>query len=183
MEIVIEQLQKKDLEEILKFIKEVIKDNFLFENRPPGNFEEVIDNEMATQRKRLEESFGSKGIKFLVAKKKDEVVGTIGYYYSGPTILKAQEVLKQNFHNICEIVSVYVKPEYQRQNIGSLLLKNIFESIKSSPYEYFGLSTAYKKGLAFWRKKFGETTCFLPKYYNDKADCSVWIGKISEVNL
>jgi ribosomal protein S18 acetylase RimI-like enzyme len=178
MDIRIVKLQKNDINYALDFIKSVIEDNFAFEGQKLGDIKAVITGEMKTQKDRLIASFKTQSVKFILAKRNQEIVGMIGFCYPGQTLIEAEKILNNKFPFLCELVTLYVKPELQKQGIGSLLLKEIMEVLKKSSYKYFGLSTGYKKGLVFWHKKFGDPIVVLHGYYYNEVDCHVWIREI-----
>jgi len=180
MEVKIEELKKTEIDKALKLISEVIVDNFKLDGVDLVKFKKEIDSGLELQRQRLL-NFSAKNLPyFLVAKNKEEIVGTIAYGPIDDLIKSALKKMEKSEDKrlITELISVYVKTSIQGKGIGSQLLSEMMRLLKKTEYKYVSLSTGYIGGKKFWEKKFGKPTVVFEKYFPDYGDCWIWIKKV-----
>lgn len=178
-------LTEFELAEAQAMIKQAIEDNFADEHKVGAEFEPAKDAEIAFQLKRLASyTSGEESVdEILVGKINGQVVATIGFGQATEPVKAALEKLGKTSEGLVEIIALYVKVDQQGKGIGSQMLTAILEDLKEIEAYAFSTSTGYKKGVNFWKKKLGEPTTILEKFYNGRTDCYVWIKTTSEVSL
>ena len=117
MNIVITRPKKEDIKELHILFKSAITD--AFKKDGIDNNKEITE-EVRKQLGFVSSDFESSGSDtfYLIAKTEEKIVGTIAYGKPSDLIKK---YLKVNLRNVPEIISVYMLPQFQGKNIGSLL--------------------------------------------------------------
>jgi GNAT superfamily N-acetyltransferase len=145
----IEELKRAEFAEALEVLNEAAK-----------SYKKVLPPEAYKEPQMSLEEFSSEAgrIKFLTAKIDSEIVGIMGYEYVSDVAL---------------VRHGYVKPSHQRMNIGSTLLKNIEEKIRSEGKVKKMIVGMYRRAywaVSFWGKHgfmlLDNSEEVLRKYYN-----------------
>ena len=178
LNIEIKRPKMEDFKELNKFFRMVIRDTFNKEGI--GDKLEDLAEEIETKKAYLESDFSSNGENryFLIALKGDIIIGSIEY---GP----ASNLINKCTHNALrefpEIGTVFVHPDYQRNGVGNLLLREIFLTLKKKGIEEFCLDSGYRKAQKIWKKKFGEPDYLLKDYWGEGYDHMIWKVKVKDV--
>lgn len=64
------------------------------------------------------------------------------------------------YKGLIEVGKVFVHPDYQRNGVGNLLLKEIYDELQKKGIEEFCLDSGYNRAQRIWKKKFGD-----PEYF------------------
>jgi ribosomal protein S18 acetylase RimI-like enzyme len=175
MELQIMPMEKEESDAVLTLLEEIITHSFQWEGITA---EEVYLSVINNQKERME-SFLKTGMPyFLVAKQEKEIVGVIAYSAPEKSVQMALAKLDKENNGVVEIIASYVKPGLQRKGIGSALFEALLTTLQEKRISTYAVSTGYKKGFLFWKKKLGEPTVTLKEYYGH-IDCYVWIKEIS----
>ncbi|MBT2682219.1 GNAT family N-acetyltransferase [Bacillus sp. ISL-37] len=167
----------EDREELNDFFRTVIIDTFNKEGI--GNQLNDISEEIEVKKGYLTSDFESNGEEryFLIAFYGDKIIGSIEF---GP----ANEIIRNwsdhAFGALVEVGTVFVHPDYQRNGIGNLLLKAMYETLRSNGIEEFCLDSGYKSAQLIWKKKFGEPDILLKDYWGENFDHMIWRVEIRE---
>ena len=178
--IIIKRPKYKDVDELKKFFELIIVDTFIKEG--VGHLKDDIRDEINSKIKYLNEDLESNGKKryFLVAFLNDKIVGTIEYG-------KASELINKctlgKLKAVVEIGTVFVHPNYQRKNIGNILLNSMFITLLSKGIEDFCLDSGYKIAQKIWIKKFGEPNYLLKDYWGKGYDHMIWYKNLNEIEI
>lgn len=175
------QIFRPRLEEgdkINDFFQIVLRDTF--EKNNISHLCETLDNEIRDKRRVLDEDFESNGEVrfFLIAKAGDKVVGSIEYGPSNELIISCTN---GELKELVEIGTVFVHPDYQKQGLGNILLKEIYKVLQMRGIEEFCLDSGYKTAQEIWLKKFGGPTYHLRDYWEKDADHMIWRVSIGDV--
>lgn len=162
---------KGDKEELLEFFKLVLEDTFIKEG-----IEDLVDDlqeEIIAKKKYIEDDLMTNGedVYFLIAEDQGTIVGTIQY---GPSSDLINTCTNGGYKGLYEIASVFVRPDYQGQGLGNLLLKSIYQVMVKKRIKEFCLDSGYSNAQKIWRKKFGEPDYFLPDYWADGHHHLIW---------
>lgn len=166
----------EDREQLNDFFRTVITDTFIQEGI--GDQLNDLNEEIEGKRKYLESDFESNGENryFLIAFYDDKIIGSIEY---GP----ANEIIRKCTNNLfVEVGTVFVHPYYQRNGVGNLLLKAMYDTLPQRGIEEFWLDSGYKRAQSIWKKKFGEPEILLKDYWGKDFDHMIWRVRVSEVN-
>jgi len=179
MDIHIVRPKEEDFNQIHQLYSITVKNNFQQEgilDSPKGLIESVIEGLI----KLLKQDFDSNGKEeyHLIAKNKDTIVGTIAYGKPNQIIL---DNLKLNSSKTPEIKSVYILPEFQNKGIGSLLFKNILTHLSKNGIKDFCLDSGYRNAQQFWKRKLGDPSFILDKYWTFENHHMIWQVQIEEL--
>lgn len=166
----------EDREQLIEFFKTVIIDTFSKEGIGQLN---DINEEIEVKKRYLTSDFESNGEKryFLIAFFGDKIIGSIEF---GPANEIIRNVSVHPFEALVEVGTVFVHPDYQRNGVGNLLLKAMYETLRNNGIEEFCLDSGYKSAQLIWKKKFGEPDILLKDYWGKNFDHMIWKVKISE---
>lgn len=161
----------EDKDELLDFFKLVLEDTFIKEGIQ--DLVEDLEEEIVAKEKYLEDDLMTNGdlVYFLMAEDQGKIVGTIQY---GPSSDLIDSCTKGEYKDLYEIASVFVRPDYQGQGIGSLLLKSIYQVMEGKRIKEFCLDSGYSNAQKIWTKKFGEPAFFLPNYWSEGHHHLIW---------
>jgi GNAT superfamily N-acetyltransferase len=167
----------EDREKLNAFFKTVIIDTFIKEDI--GDQLNDINEEIEVKKRYLTSDFESNGVEryFLIAFKDDNIIGSIEF---GPANEIIRNVSDSAFEGLVEVGTVFVHPDYQRNGVGNLLLKAMYETLRNNGIEEFCLDSGYKLAQLIWKKKFGEPDILLKDYWGKNFDHMIWRVKISE---
>jgi GNAT superfamily N-acetyltransferase len=159
-----------DKEKLYEFFNEVVTDTFKKEGIDDIS---VINEEIEVKRKYLQYDLDSNGKHryFLIAEYNENIIGTIEYGQCNDLIISTTN---GGLKHIVEVGTVFVKPNYQRQGIGNLLLKSLFEIMKDKGIEEFCLDSGYSDAQKVWTKKFGPPDYFLEDYWGEGMHHMIW---------
>ncbi|MFT9598578.1 GNAT family N-acetyltransferase [Mesobacillus sp.] len=167
----------KDREKLNDFFKTVIIDTFIKEGI--GDQLNDITEEIEMKKRYLTSDFESNGEEryFLKAVYGDKIIGSIEF---GPANEIIRNVSNTAFEVLVEVGTVFVHPDYQRNGVGNLLLKAMYETLLNNGIEEFCLDSGYKSAQHIWKKKFGEPDILLKDYWGENFDHMIWKVKIRE---
>jgi GNAT superfamily N-acetyltransferase len=167
----------EDREQLNDFFRTVIIDTFIKEGI--GNQLNDINEEIEVKERYLTSDFESNGEEryFLIAFYGDKIIGSIEYGLANEIITKCTN---NSYERLVEVGTVFVHPDYQRNGVGNLLLKAMYETLRNNGIEEFCLDSGYKSAQLIWRKKFGEPDFLLKDYWGKNFDHMIWRVKISE---
>ena len=164
-----------DKYQLVEFFKTVVVDTFIKEG-----IKEMVDDleeEIESKKQYLENDLKSNGELryFLIAEDKDCIVGTIEY---GPASDLINSCTNGKYKNLYEIGTVFVRPDYQGQGIGNLLLKAMIQTLQNKGIREFCIDSGYFNAQKIWRKKFGEPEYFLENYWGEGQHHLIWKIKL-----
>lgn len=84
---------------------------------------------------------------------------------------------------LAEIGTVFVKPDYQGQGIGNLLLNAMYLTLQSRGIEEFCLDSGYVNAQKIWKGKFGEPDYLLENYWGEGYPHMIWRKRISDISI
>ena len=178
MNIKIRRPRIEDMNELNQFFKIVITDTFAKEGI--SNQAESMNEEIETKGNYLENDFESNGEErfFLIALDNEKIIGSIEYGPASDLILNCTNHALKGLH---EVGTVFVHPDYQKNGIGNLLLKNIYVTLQNKRIEEFCLDSGYCSAQKIWKKKFGEPDYLLKDYWEKGYDHMIWKIKVSDI--
>lgn len=164
-----------DLEQLNDFFRTVIIDTFIKEGI--GDQLNDINEEIEVKKRYLTSDFESNGKEryFLIAFYGDKIIGSIEF---GPANEIIRNVSNHAFETLFEVGTVFVHPDYQRNGVGNLLLKAVYETLRNNGIKEFCLDSGYKSAQLIWKKKFGEPDIVLKDYWGKNFDHMIWRVKI-----
>ncbi|ODG91117.1 GNAT family N-acetyltransferase [Gottfriedia luciferensis] len=167
----------EDIKELNQFFKIVIIDTFTKEGI--SNQVESMKEEIKTKGIYLENDFESNGEEryFLIALNNEKIIGSIEYGPASDLILNCTN---NELKGLPEVGTVFVHPDYQKNGIGNLLLKNMFVTLHNKGIEEFCLDSGYCNAQKIWKKKFGEPDYLLKDYWDKGSDHMIWKIKVSD---
>ncbi|MBT2663244.1 GNAT family N-acetyltransferase [Bacillus sp. ISL-45] len=167
----------EDKELLNEFFRTVITDTFIKEGI--GDQLDDIKEEIEAKRRYLESDFDSNGKSryFLIAFYGDKIIGSIEFGL-------ANEIIRNCINNevLVEVGTVFVHPDYQRNGVGNLLLKAMYDTLHQRGIKEFWLDSGYKRAQSIWKKKFGEPEILLEDYWGEDFDHMIWRVKVREIN-
>lgn len=156
-----------DYENLNQFFRIVITDTFAREGLAE------IENEIEDKKKYLKSDFDSNGENryFLIALDDEKIIGSIEYGPASGLINKCTEgALKE----LIEVGTVFVRPDYQRQGVGNLLLNAMYLTLQNRCIKEFCIDSGYTNAQKIWMKKFGEPDYLLKDYWGEGYDHMIW---------
>jgi GNAT superfamily N-acetyltransferase len=163
----------EDCEELHQFFTTVIKDTYAREGL--SQLIDDIENEIENKKQYLKWDFESNGKNryFLVAldKNSNKIIGTIEYGPASELIAMCTDGALKEWY---EVGTVFVHPDYQRVGIGTLLLNEMFLTLKNKGIKEFCLDSGYTNAQKVWKKKFGEPDYLLKDYWGEGFDHMIW---------
>ncbi|WP_226674956.1 GNAT family N-acetyltransferase [Mesobacillus jeotgali] len=179
LDVNIKRPKTEDREQLNDFFKTVIVDTFTKEGI--GDLLDDINEEIEVKKRYLTSDFESNGEKryFLIAFYGDKIIGSIEF---GPANEIIRNVSDPAFEELVEVGTVFVHPDYQRNGVGNLLLKAMYEILLNNGIEEFCLDSGYKSAQLIWKKKFGEPEILLEDYWGEDFDHMIWRLRVSEIN-
>ncbi|WP_226087628.1 GNAT family N-acetyltransferase [Mesobacillus sp. S13] len=168
----------EDREKLNDFFRTVITDTFIQEGI--GDQLDDLNEEIKGKRRYLESDYLSNGENryFLIAFQGDKIIGSIEY---GPANEIIRKCAKNSYDHLLEVGTVFVHPDYQRNGVGNLLLKAMYDTLHQRGIEEFWLDSGYKRAQSIWKKKFGEPEILLKNYWGEDFDHMIWRVRVSEV--
>jgi len=172
----------EDIEELNQFFTIVIKDTFAREGL--SELLDDIENEIETKKKYLKCDFDSNGKNrhFLIAidKNENKVIGTIEYGPVSELIIRCTDNVLQGLY---EVGTVFVHPDYQRKDIGNLLLNVMLLTLLSRGIQEFCLDSGYTNAQMIWKKKFGEPDYLLKDFWGKGSNHMIWKRFINDISI
>lgn len=171
MHIRIRRPTEDDKDRLVKFFKIVVVDTFIKEG-----IEEMVEDleeEIESKKQYLENDLKSNGELrcFLIAEYEGCIVGTIEY---GPASDLINSCTHGKYKNLYEIGTVFVRPDYQGQGIGNLLLNAMIQELQCKGIKEFCMDSGYSNAQKIWRKKFGEPDYFIKDYWGEDRHHLIW---------
>lgn len=165
----------KDTPLIHAFFKAVLLDTF--EKNGIAHLSEDLAAEIADKEKYLQQDLESGGQDryFLIAKHEGKIIGSIEYGPAGSLIISCTE---GRYAGMAEVGTVFVHPDYQKQGLGSRLLKQLVTEMRSRGLEEFCLDSGYGTAQEIWTRKLGFPAYHLKDFWAEGADHMVWRVRI-----
>lgn len=172
--------QIEDKDELHDFFKLVITDTFMKEGIDNNTYD--LEEEIEFKKKYLQYDMDSNGEfrYFLIAKHKDTIIGTIEYGQASELINRCTN---NELMQLVEVGTVFVRPEYQKQGVGNLLLNSMYQELKDKGMEEFCLDSGYPGAQKIWMKKFGTPDYFLENYWGENLHHMIWRINLSNLNV
>ena len=170
----------EDIDELKQFFRIVITDTF--DKEGLANLLDEIEDEIKVKIKYLNSDLESSGENryFLIALCDDQVIGTIEYGLINKLINDCTDgALKE----LVEVGTVFVRPGFQRQGIGNLLLNAIYLALQSKGIEEFCLDSGYTNAQKIWKKKFGEPDYIMKDFWGEGYDHMIWRRRINDISI
>jgi len=79
-----------------------------------------------------------------------------------------------DYENLYELGTAFVRPDYQGQGIGNLLLNSMTQVLIDKGINQFCLDSGYSNAQKIWRKKFGEPDYFIKDYWGEDQHHLIW---------
>lgn len=177
IDVIVKRPKLVNFEQLNEFFRIVIVDTFNKEGI--GHLVDDLANEMEIKDKYIENDLESNGEKryFLIALVGDKIIGSIEY---GPASDLIKNQAKGDLKELIEVGTVFVHPDYQRNGVGNLLLKNMFFTLKNKGIDEFYLDSGYRNAQKIWQKKFGEPDYWLKDHWGKGFDHMIWKIKVSD---
>lgn len=178
VDINIQRANPEDRELINEFFRIVLIDTF--NKNGISELEDTLNEEIEIKKRYLDQDFesGGKDRRFLIAKDKGRIVGSVEYGSPNRLILSCSN---GEWKEIKEIGTVFVHPEYQKKGIGSRLLHFILLEMEKNNIDEFCLDSGYKIAQKIWIKKLGKPQIYLKDYWGKDADHMVWRKNVRDV--
>lgn len=112
---------------------------------------------------------------FLIAELEGEVIGSISFGPSNDTI---RELVPEQLDQVGELGSLYVRPDYQNQGIGSRLIAALLEELAKRGIDRFCLDSGYRQAQTRWRRKFGEPYKVAENHWGSGSDHVIWLCRV-----
>lgn len=171
IDVIVRRPKLEEIEQLNEFFRIVIVDTFKKEGI--GHLVDDLADEIEMKEKYLETDLESNGEKryFLIALVGDKIIGSIEY---GPASDLIKNQAKGDLEELIEVGTVFVHPDYQRNGVGNLLLKNMFFTLKYKGIDEFYLDSGYRNAQKIWQKKFGEPDYWLKDHWDKGFDHMIW---------
>lgn len=85
--------------------------------------------------------------------------------------------------HLVEVGTVFVRPDYQKQGVGNLLLNAMYQALKDKGIEEFCLDSGYPGAQKIWLKKFGTPDYFLENYWGENLHHMIWRITLGNINI
>lgn len=172
----IREITKRDVQEVYDLLAFVMKDNFIKEGIENHG---LIEEEMGFKKGLLEKVADNKEPEHLgyLASHGDKVVGCIIYGVPSGFII---ELTNGDLNEVGEIGSLYILPSYQRQGIGTGLLKQMLEELQKQNIKEYCLDSGYHIAKKVWKKLLGAPAYILKDYWEQGKDHHVWYCSVTE---
>jgi GNAT superfamily N-acetyltransferase len=169
-----------DLEGLHHFFRIVITDTFAKEGLT--DLLDEIEKEIEDKIKNLHTYFESNGESryFFMALVNDQVIGTIEY---GPASKLINDCTDGELKELVEVGTVFVRPDYQRQGIGNLLLNVMYLTLQNKGIDEFCLDSGYTNAQKIWKKKFGEPDYLFEDFWGEGYDHMIWRRRINDIPI
>jgi ribosomal protein S18 acetylase RimI-like enzyme len=144
----------EDLDALVKISKNTFRESYAH-NNDPVQFEAYIAK--ALNKNQLSEELKNQNSKFYFCENDKDIVGYLKINFS-------ESQTDINDHQSIEIERIYLKKEFQRLGLGSIILDFVIEIAKSNAkkYVWLGVWDQNPKAIAFYKKNgfiaFGEHT-------------------------
>jgi ribosomal protein S18 acetylase RimI-like enzyme len=144
MEIKIEEAKKKDINSLLKLVKEMTEYHLKFDD-----FYKEVEEQKKDFKKLLSKKIGKRDFKVLIAKEKGQILGhAIGFIRKAPFFAKPKR--------IGHLMHLIVKEKYRRKGIGRMLFEKILEWFKERGIKHIELNVDSRNEIAISAyKKYG----------------------------
>lgn len=175
--LLIERPTKKDIESIHNVFEKSITD--AFEKEGLSHLREDILSEIEYKKKLLSLALSNNDmtIFFLIAKIKDEVVGTISFSPCGDLI---KNLTHYQISNVGELGTLYVLPSYQDKGIGSALIDELIKVLHMNDVQQFCLDSGYKRAQNRWLRKFGHPYKIVKDYWRESNHHMIWVCEVKD---
>lgn len=140
---------------------------------------EDIKYEISHKQERLANALYTQepALHFLVARVRDEVVGTISYGPSGQLI---SECTDGQLKDVGELGSLYILPDYQNRGIGSALISEMVQQLDKQGIEQFCLDSGYRRAQVRWARKFGPPYAIAKDRWGPDSPHMVWLCQVQD---
>ncbi len=170
-----------DIPEIEAFFEFILTDTF--ERNGYFDLSALKDSEIKLKKEMIRMDLLTENPEhfFLVAKMEDgTIVGTIA---TGPANEDILECTQNAYEGIPEIGTLFIHPEYQKQGLGSEMIKEIEKYLQLKGHESYCLDSGYKLAQKTWTQKFGEPQYLIKDHWGEGADHMIWKVKIRSTSF
>lgn len=170
----IEVATPNDKEAIRDLWKAVIEDAFKVDKMDQYH---KTEDELTFKMEQLDQAFSHQNAQYFIAKIHDKVVGTIAY--STPP---NRGILKRTNNALIdemEIGSLYIKPNYQKQGLGKILLLFILKQLAQKNFEKVCFDSIIETSKQIWVRMFGEPT-YQIESKNHQFTHMIWLVNIKD---
>lgn len=178
MKVEIRRPSGKDAEALNGFFRTVITDTF--EKEGIGDKVDDLEEEIIMKERYLQSDLESGGKKryFLIAVADGKIIGSIEF---GPASELIAECTKGALKGFREVGMVFVHPDWQRQGVGSLLLREVGQVLEGRGVDDICLDSGYLRAQLIWKKKFGPPEYVLKDYWGEGFDHLIWKIKVKDL--
>lgn len=140
---------------------------------------EDIEYEISHKQERLANALYTQepALHFLIARVRDEVVGTISYGPSGQLI---SECTYGQLKDVGELGSLYILPDYQNSGIGSALISEMVRQLDKQGIKQFCLDSGYRRAQVRWTRKFGPPYAIAKDRWGPDSPHMVWLCQVQD---
>lgn len=173
----IHRLASEDLQSAFRVFEEAIPD--AFEQQGIGHDKPSIEGEIESKKQLVRRSLdqAEDRVMFLVAKRGEEVVGTVSF---GPCGQEIRVCTDRELDEVGELGSLYVRPSAQNQGIGSALIGELIALLKARGVERFCLDSGYWAAQKRWRRKFGEPYKIVEDFWGPASPHMIWLCEVKD---
>lgn len=162
---------ESDFTEAMNFFEVVIRHTF--EKNELGYMTEEIESEINHKREMLLSDFETKGetVYFLLGKLEGEIVASISLGTVGHLIL---ECTGDSLSNLYEVGTVFVKPCFQGQGIGSYMMNLIQRELVERKQDSYCFDSGYPSAQRVWTKHFGKAQHIQYDFWGKDSHHMIW---------
>lgn len=160
----------EDIDQIAVFLNRNISYTYYLENIDNPI---VINEKIISHLSLLRDYFaGKNSISFLIAKKDNDIIGTVAY---GPARSKIRKyVPKAEVQNLLEIKCLYVCKNFHGQGVGNTLWNSIKMQMYKKGYRSACLASSFKEAQNMWSKKIGSPTIVIDNDITTNKKYMIW---------
>ncbi|MHA2854383.1 GNAT family N-acetyltransferase [Paenibacillus lautus] len=162
------------------FFRFVITDTFAKEGL--ADLSEDIEQEIDSKIRCLNADIATNGEQryFLIGLIDNGVVSSIEF---GPSNALIRKSSNGDLHDVVEIGTVFVHPDYQQQGIGNLMLHIMFLTLLNKGITEFCLDSGYTRAQKIGKKKLGEPDYVLQDHWGRGVDHMIWRRRMTDVPI
>lgn len=176
----IESAAPSDEAALLAFFRHVIADTFQKEGI--GLLHETIAEEVADKMRLFQAYLDAADQdppthRFLVARRKGEIIATLTY---GPSGAMIRRVTQGTLSGYGELGSAYVLPRSQGQGIASEMIGKMLKELQDTGIQTFIFDSGYVRAQKIWTRKFGDPYMVLPDFWGPGGHHMIWCSAVTE---
>lgn len=161
----------EDKEEIFAFFTDVLIHTFRDNNI--WDMQEDLIDEIAEKKNFFLESMvkPEKGRRFLLAKKRDRIIGCVAIGPANDTIVKGSQGQCAGW---VELGTVFVHPHSQKNGLGTQLIREMETRLKTQGIHHYALDSGYPISKQIWTRKYGPPTHVMKDHWGEGLDHLIW---------